>query len=229
MIRVDLKNEIIDDVSLRYCEIYKITNLVNNKLYIGQAVSHILNHKRYRPYGMIKRFDCHVSEALSTKTKQCHYLNSSIRKHGKDNFKVELLHNCLMEDADRIETEEILKHNSLFPNGYNLKTGGQHFTHTEESRRRVSLGVIRTNDNKMLNSLKDINFDIDKIDESLIKKYLHKEGYYMYIDKIYLYFYKSSFMTNEENYERCIQFINKLKSNIIERQGNLDAGTPLES
>ena len=169
-----------------------------------------------------------MSEAFSTKTKQCHYLNNSIRKHGKDNFKVELLCNCPMEDADRIETEEILKYNSLFPSGYNLRTGGQHFTHTYESRKRVSNGVIRTNDNKLLDTLKNIILNIDKIDESIIKKY-SKGGYYMCIDNKYFHFNQSSFMTEEENYERCIEFIRKLKTDFIERQGNLVAGTSLES
>ncbi len=61
------KFTILDDEKLRYCEIYKITCTVNDKHYIGQAVSHILNHKRYRPYGMEGRFKCHISEAFSQK------------------------------------------------------------------------------------------------------------------------------------------------------------------
>ena len=44
--RIDLKHSILDSETYRYCEIYKITNLVNQKVYIGQAVSHILNHKK---------------------------------------------------------------------------------------------------------------------------------------------------------------------------------------
>jgi hypothetical protein len=227
MIRVDLEKEIIDDVSLRFCQIYIITNLINKKVYVGQAVSHILNHKRYRPYGMTCRFNCHVSEAFSTKTKQCHYLNNSIRKHGKNNFKVELLCNCLMEDADRIETEEILKHNSLFPIGYNLKTGGQHFTPTEESKKRVSVGVIKMMDENRMKKYKDVIFDINKPDESFIK--VGKSEILVIISGIKTKFTQGSYMTEEQNYERCIQFIRKLKTNFIERQGNLVAGTSLES
>ena len=93
-LRQELKNQIIDNPAHRYCEIYKITNLENGKLYVGQAVSHILNHKRYRPYGMEGRFRCHISEAFSQKTKQCHYLNSAIRKYGKKSFIVELIKIC---------------------------------------------------------------------------------------------------------------------------------------
>ena len=62
-----LSNKILDNPTERYCEIYKITNISNGKIYVGQAVSHILNHKRYRPYGHEGRFRCHISEAFSTK------------------------------------------------------------------------------------------------------------------------------------------------------------------
>jgi hypothetical protein len=53
----------------RYIEIYKITCKSNSKIYIGQAVSHILNTGKYRRYGMKKRLDCHISEAFSSKKK----------------------------------------------------------------------------------------------------------------------------------------------------------------
>lgn len=40
-INLELKNKIIENDILRWVEIYKITNITNQKLYIGQAVSHI--------------------------------------------------------------------------------------------------------------------------------------------------------------------------------------------
>lgn len=50
-------------------EIYKITNLVTNKSYIGQTRTHRLNHGKYRPYGYLHRFNDHNSEAKSNKKK----------------------------------------------------------------------------------------------------------------------------------------------------------------
>ena len=91
---LELSNVILDDVDERFCEIYKITNIENNKIYVGQAVSHILNHKRYRPYGHIGRFKCHISEAFSKKPNQSQYLNNAIRKYGVENFEVELVEFC---------------------------------------------------------------------------------------------------------------------------------------
>jgi hypothetical protein len=48
-------------------EIYKITNTVTNKYYIGQTRSHRLNHNKYRPFGHIGRFRDHIYEANSNK------------------------------------------------------------------------------------------------------------------------------------------------------------------
>ena len=48
-------------------EIYKITNISNGKIYIGQTRSHRLNHKKYRPFGYLGRFKDHISETNSNK------------------------------------------------------------------------------------------------------------------------------------------------------------------
>ena len=37
-------------------EIYKITNTITGKFYVGQTRSHRLNHKKYRPFGYLGRF-----------------------------------------------------------------------------------------------------------------------------------------------------------------------------
>ena len=135
---LELSNQILDDPTKRYCEIYKILNHTTGKIYVGQSVSHILNHKRYRPYGHEGRFRCHISEAFSTKKNQSHYLNNAIRKYGVEDFIVELIEYCEMSNADERETHYIKELNSLFPNGYNLKNGGSVFTHSDESKKRVS-------------------------------------------------------------------------------------------
>jgi hypothetical protein len=118
----------LDEINLLTGNIYKITNIKNNKIYIGQAVSHRLNKNKYRPFGYIGRFKDHISEAINnTKKKQCTYLNNAIRKYGKESFKTELLIECPKESLDNNEIEQIKKHNSLYPNGYNLTNGGKTF------------------------------------------------------------------------------------------------------
>ena len=109
-------------------EIYKITNTVTNKSYIGQTRSHRLNHKKYRPFGYLGRFKDHVHEAFSNKKNMCRYLNSSIQKHGSESFSCELLVTCKVAELDAIETRYISEYNTKYPNGYNLTDGGKTFS-----------------------------------------------------------------------------------------------------
>ena len=225
--RTNLKQTILDDKKLRYCEIYKITNLINKKVYIGQAVSHILNHKRYRPYGMEARFRCHISEAFSEKKNQCHYLNNAIRKYGKEGFSLQLLRTCNLEDADLIESEEILKNDSLFPKGYNLNTGGKSSNHTDESRKRVSNGVINYYKDKKIERFKDIvikeDDDIEKYVRPLNRDNI-QYGWYVLINRKKADF-GGSCISLEESKKMALDFILKIKNNSLQRRDQI-AGNP---
>lgn len=182
---LELSKKILDEPTERYCEIYKITNISNGKIYVGQAVSHILNHKRYRPYGHEGRFRCHISEAFSSKKNQSHYLNNAIRKYGVEDFMVELLECCEIDKSDEREIHYIKELNSLFPNGYNLKNGGSVFTHTDESKKRVSNGVINYFKDKKMDRFKDIKKIDDDIEKYIkpLKRNNEQYGWYVYIDR----------------------------------------------
>jgi len=213
--RLNLSNIIIDEPTNRYCEIYKIINLTSNKIYVGQAVSHILNHKRYRPYGHEGRFRCHISEAFSTKKNQSHYLNNAIRKYGVHDFVVELIECCEICDANEREIHYIQELNSLFPNGYNLKTGGSVFTHSDESKKRVSNGVINYFKDKKYERFKNvikIDDDVEKYIKPL-KRNQEQYGWYVYIDRN-----KADFggvhISLEESKISAIEFVNNIKNQL---------------
>jgi group I intron endonuclease len=210
-----LSNKILDNPTERYCEIYKITNISNGKIYVGQAVSHILNHKRYRPYGHEGRFRCHISEAFSTKKNQSHYLNNAIRKYGVTDFMVELIECCELEKADEREIYYIKELNSLFPNGYNLKNGGSIFTHSDESKKRLSIGVVNYFKDKKAERFKDIKQIDDDIEKYIkpLNRSNEQYGWYVYIDRI-----KADFggvhIPLEKSKKDAIEFINNLKNRI---------------
>jgi group I intron endonuclease len=105
--------------------IYRITNTVTNKHYIGQTRSHRLNRGKYRPFGHIGRFKDHISETYSNKKHTCKYLNSSIAKYGKTRFVCEVILYCKLDELDRYEQHFIKEYDSKYPNGYNLTDGGQ--------------------------------------------------------------------------------------------------------
>lgn len=106
--------------------IYVISNLENNKQYVGQALTHRKNKGKYRVFGYNGRFNDHISEAINnTKKNQCVYLNNAIRKYGKDKFSVKLIITCDVNEMNKLEQKYISEYNTLYPNGYNLTKGGQ--------------------------------------------------------------------------------------------------------
>jgi len=209
---LELSNKILDNPNERYCEIYKITNTSNGKIYVGQAVSHILNHKRYRPYGHEGRFRCHISEAFSQKKNQSHYLNNAIRKYGVHDFIVELIEYCEISDANDREIHYIKTFDSLFPNGYNLKNGGSVFTHSDESKKRVSNGVINYFKDKKFERFKNVQILDDNIDNYIkpLNRFDLQYGWYVYINRV-----KADFggvhISLQESKQSAREFIIKLK------------------
>lgn len=119
-------DEIHDTPQYVLGEVYMVRNKLDGKSYIGQTVTHRMNHGRYRPFGYKRRFNSHVSEALCNRKKhQCSCIANAIRKHGSDNFEVILLQRCLQKDLDSCEASEIALHDTIHPNGYNLAPGGR--------------------------------------------------------------------------------------------------------
>jgi hypothetical protein len=106
-------------------EIYKISNLATNKVYIGQTRTHYLNNGKYRPFGYIKRFNSHISESKRTSVSSCRYLNNAIRRYTASNFKCELIMSCELDELDYYEIKYIYELKTKYPNGYNLTDGGR--------------------------------------------------------------------------------------------------------
>lgn len=95
--------------------IYKITNLVTNKSYIGQT-------KKTVNYRIKEHFRQAQYEAQG-KRKLTHF-HASLNKYGRDNFKVETLEKC---NDDLLNEREIywINYYDTYNNGYNSTTGGQ--------------------------------------------------------------------------------------------------------
>ena len=93
--------------------IYKITNKINNKIYIGQSVNpqHRWNQHKNR---MKNNTDNSI-------------LHKAMRKYGIENFDFSIL--GWFEDYNDKEKYFIKYFNSLTPNGYNILEGGQEPPH----------------------------------------------------------------------------------------------------
>jgi group I intron endonuclease len=88
--------------------IYKITNLVTGKIYVGQTTMTLL--RRWRVHKSAKR-----------QTPLC----NSLKKHGHNNFTIEPICSVLaLEHLDALEIDMIAYYDCMTPNGYNVLSGG---------------------------------------------------------------------------------------------------------
>ena len=106
-----------------YC-IYKITNLINGKTYIGQHKYKDLN-------------DSYMGSGI--------HIKRAIRKYGIENFKKEILYSNIQykETVDDMERFAIAKERAIGKAEYNIADGGEGggckgYHHTEEARKRIS-------------------------------------------------------------------------------------------
>jgi hypothetical protein len=87
--------------------IYKIENLINGKVYIGQSI-HI--ERRWQEH-------CQPSSRS--------LIGKAIQKYGKEHFTFQVLDECSEEYLDELEERYISVYNSVVPNGYNIETASK--------------------------------------------------------------------------------------------------------
>lgn len=93
--------------------IYKITNILNNKIYIGQTKRTIE-----------VRWKGHLTSAFNSSQNSYNYpLYKDIRKYGIENFKISIIEKCPINLLDEKEKYWISYYNSK-NNGYNQTVGG---------------------------------------------------------------------------------------------------------
>lgn len=103
--------------------IYKHTNLINNKVYIGQTCQNPPS-KRWYPSNYIHN----------------DYFYNAIQKYGWDNFKHEIIEdNLTLEEANQKESFWIQYYNSINREyGYNIRPGGNNSILSEETKIKLS-------------------------------------------------------------------------------------------
>ena len=94
--------------------IYKIVNLVNNKIYIGKTINSV-EHRLKEHIRTSKRKRTYTS-----------YLYNAMNAYGEENFDIEVIEECQLSIIDERERFWIKKLNSQNPNiGYNIQEGGE--------------------------------------------------------------------------------------------------------
>lgn len=100
--------------------IYKITNKINGKVYIGQSID---IDTRWRQH-------CNAKDNFA--------IHNAIKKYGKENFKFEVLLECPVDMLNVWERDMIALYDCISPNGYNLTEGGEGYKCSDETRLKMS-------------------------------------------------------------------------------------------
>jgi len=110
--------------------IYKVTNKINKKIYIGQTIRSMTERK----YGHIK----------SVRMGSTSLFHNSIRKYGIDNFTWEVIDTAhCIEKLNELEISYIAKFNCFIDfqnsNGYNMNTGGGNYITSHLTKQKLSI------------------------------------------------------------------------------------------
>jgi group I intron endonuclease len=103
--------------------IYLITNKINGKKYVGQTQQEDIKDR----WRMHKKITCIG-----------HCLENAYKKYGLENFKFQIICICFDSDCNLYEEYYIKKYNSIAPNGYNLKPGGDNRKHHPDTIKKMS-------------------------------------------------------------------------------------------
>jgi group I intron endonuclease len=108
-------------------KIYKITNKKNKQMYIGCTV-----------YSLEKRFYEHLYRCFKSNYKSKLY--NSIKKYGEENFEIELIVECDLDNMYDFEKNYIKEYDTYY-NGLNSTLGGEGclgYEHSDEIRQNIS-------------------------------------------------------------------------------------------
>lgn len=116
---IDITGKYIYHPSMAY--IYSITNLENNKLYVGKTTKSN-PYDRWKQHIQLARSKDNLKEDNSAHSMP---IVRAISKYGVDKFKFRVIEECNDDKVNERETYWIEKLNSYGKNGYNLTLGGE--------------------------------------------------------------------------------------------------------
>ena len=217
-------------------DVYKITDLTNNKIYVGGTTS-----------GLSTRSRLHVNKAENNPSTP---LQKAIAEKGKENFKIELLEMCNnLEQLNQREIYWIAALGATNPEiGYNDNIGGGIVRMSEETKEKIGdlhRGKISEKRKAVLQYNLNGNFvkeypslteaaESNNVTREAILRVINKEAVYPTTNNPYIWDYKENFSIvpvklNLTDYysnpdyktimgEECIEA--RVKSNEIVKDGN---------
>ena len=187
-----------------YGIIYKIENLVNGKVYIGQTTRNNGFDGRYPCKGKdIERvYNYHNNAKKNGHVRNEHLLNS-IKKYGFNNFKVNKIFDIAfsLEELNIKEELWIKYYNSTNKKyGYNFRYGGDNYKYSEYSKVKNGTAVVCINNHKLYKSMQEACCD-NGINVVQLKRTLKEKRNKNNEDKVL--FRIAEELDYDNNYKRC--------------------------
>lgn len=160
----------------KYGVIYKITNKVNGKIYIGQTTRTNGFNDRYRfqGFGIERVYKYYISRKQGGKWNRINdYLVSSIEKYGFDSFEVEEEFDIAYSELELNEKEEyyIKKYNCTDKKyGYNTALGGKNHKMDFITKQKISVRAKERFSNGFKPSFLGKKHSVDSIEKIRIAK-----------------------------------------------------------
>ena len=117
--------------------IYLITCIINGKHYVGQTRKYRYNNTIR--LGIRGRYNQHIYNAINHRD-DCPKLNRAIRKYGAENFMVDKLKSCSLDELNYYEKYYIQVFNSAIE-GYNCTLGGDSYKLSEEQLNKMNKSI----------------------------------------------------------------------------------------
>lgn len=149
--------------------IYKITNTIDNRCYIGKSIDlkrRIRKHKAY----------------LKSESHHNIHLQRAYNKYGLENFRFEIIEKCDEDNLDYLEMFYIQKYDA-FEYGYNMNLGGENgrgYKHSQEFKNRQRLNNMGGNnpssrkvvcENRVFNTIRECAYFYN-VNEKTMQKWL---------------------------------------------------------
>lgn len=137
--------------------IYAFRNILDGRVYVGQT-KHVRTRKKQHERG---------------DTNNSRRFHNAMKKHGAEAFEFIVLEYCLEQNLDEREVYWIGELNSLYPNGYNLSSGGGALrSHHPETRKKMSENMKK----KYAEGNHIFNSDEFQLEQSRRQKELSSKG-----------------------------------------------------
>lgn len=123
--------------------IYKITNNINNKIYIGKSKDPKARFKRH----------LYISDHPNAGPNQFQPIHAAIKKYGKEKFSLDIIDECMSEkeifDKEIFWIAQYKSNTTKYPNnGYNLTDGGEGASGLSPSiETRVKISIANSGEN----------------------------------------------------------------------------------